>query len=303
LNKKANTVFVITGPTAVGKTKLCIDIAHKINAEIISADSRQFYKELTIGTAKPTLDEQNGIPHHLIDFISIKEEFNVNDFEKESLKIINQLFSQNKNVIVTGGSGLYIDILCKGFDDEIPDANPEIRNYLNALYQDQGIVALQEKYKNIDPQGYQAIDINNYKRLFRAIEISLITGKPASQLKKGKRQKRPFNIVKIGLNRDRQELYNRINLRVEHMIKSGLLEEAKKVLPYKNHNALKTVGYRELFDYFDNKYTLAEAIEKIKTNSRRYAKRQITWFKKDKEIHWFHPDNEQQIISFVSQFL
>jgi tRNA dimethylallyltransferase len=303
LNKKANTVFVITGPTAVGKTKLCIDIAHKINAEIISADSRQFYKELTIGTAKPTLDEQNGIPHHLIDFISIKEEFNVNDFEKEALKIINQLFSQNKNVIVTGGSGLYIDILCHGFDDEIPDANPEIRNYLNALYQDQGIVALQEKYKNIDPQGYQAIDINNYKRLFRAIEISLITGKPASQLKKGKRQKRPFNIVKIGLNRDRQELYNRINVRVDHMIKSGLVEEAKKVRPYKNHNALKTVGYRELFDYFDNKYTLAEAIEKIKTNSRRYAKRQITWFKKDEEIHWFHPDNEQQIVSFVSQFL
>ena len=303
MTDKQNTVFVITGPTAVGKTKLCIDIARKINAEIISADSRQFYKELSIGTAKPTLEEQAGIPHHFIDFISITEEYNANDFEKDALKKTNDIFSKGKNVIVTGGSGLYIDIFCYGFDNEIPDANPEIRKELNALFEKEGLTALQEKYQKLDPVGFANIDKNNPKRLFRAIEISLITGKPASELKKGTRQKRPFNIVKIGLERPREELYHRINLRVDEMMKNGLLEEARKVYPYKNHNALKTVGYRELFDFFEGKYTLEEAVEKIKTNTRRYAKRQLTWFRRDKEIQWFHPEDEPQIISFVSQYL
>ena len=208
-----------------------------------------------------------------------------------------------KNVIVTGGSGLYIDILCNGFDENIPDANPEIRKELNELFAKKGLSALQEKYQKLDPKGYSIIDSNNPKRLLRAIEISLITGKPASELKKGIRQKRPYNIIKIGLSRERDELYNRINLRVDKMMEQGLLEEAKNVLPYRNHNALKTVGYRELFAYFDGDFTLEEAVEKIKTNTRRYAKRQMTWFNKDKEIQWFHPKDEAQIISFVSQFL
>ena len=302
MNDKQNTVFVITGPTAVGKTKLCVSVAKKINAEIISADSRQFYKELSIGTAKPSIEEQQGIPHHFIDFISIQEEYNANDFEKDALKKTDKILSKGKNVIITGGSGLYIDIFCYGFDENIPDANPEIRKELNTLFEKEGITALQKKYKTLDPKGFEKIDIHNPKRLFRAIEISLITGKPASELKKGTRQKRPFNIVKIGLQRNREELYQRINLRVDNMMKAGLLEEARNVFPYKNHNALKTVGYRELFDYFGGKYTLEEAVEKIKTNTRRYAKRQLTWFGRDKELQWFHPDDEQQILSFVSQY-
>tara|TARA_Y100000589_G_scaffold136859_1_gene130914 strand:+ start:16219 stop:17130 length:912 start_codon:yes stop_codon:yes gene_type:complete len=303
LSKKQNTVFVISGPTAVGKTDLCVYVAKQINAEIISADSRQFYKELSIGTAKPTKEEQKNIPHHFVDFISIEKEYNANDFEKDALKKIDEIFASGKNVIVTGGSGLYIDILCNGFDENIPDANPEIRKELNELFAKKGLSALQEKYQKLDPKGYSIIDSNNPKRLLRAIEISLITGKPASELKKGIRQKRPYNIIKIGLSRERDELYNRINLRVDKMMEQGLLEEAKNVLPYRNHNALKTVGYRELFAYFDGDFTLEEAVEKIKTNTRRYAKRQMTWFNKDKEIQWFHPKDEAQIISFVSQFL
>ncbi len=301
--KNKNTIIIVTGPTAVGKTALCIKLAQHINAEIISADSRQFYQELSIGTAKPSREEQQGIPHHFIDFLSITQDYNANDFEKDALKKIDELFSRQKNVIVTGGSGLYLDILCYGFDEHIPDADPEIRRNLQEMLNTKGIEALQQLYKKLDPEGYETIDRKNPKRLLRAIEICQITGKPASALKQGKRQKRPFNIVKIGLTRQRHELYQRINQRVDTMITQGLIDEARKVHPFRTHNALKTVGYRELFAYFDGEYSLETAIEKIKTNTRRYAKRQLTWFRRDKEIQWFHPDETQQIISFVCQFV
>ncbi len=294
---------MITGPTAVGKTNLCIQLAKMCQAEIISADSRQFYKELSIGTAKPSLEEQQGIPHHFIDFLSITQDYNANDFEKDALQKIDELFSRNKNVIVTGGSGLYLDILCYGFDDQIPDADPGIRRQLQELFDTEGIEALQQKYRELDPEGFETIDRKNPKRLLRAIEICLLTGKPASAIKKGIRQKRPFNIVKIGLMRDKEELYSRINTRVDEMIKAGLVDEARKVYPFRKHNALKTVGYRELFAHFDGEYSLETAVEKIKTNTRRYAKRQLTWFRRDKDIQWFHPDDTQQIISFVRRFI
>ncbi len=294
---------MVTGPTAVGKTTLCIQLAKICQAEIISADSRQFYKELSIGTAKPSLEEQQGIPHHFIDFLSITQDYNANDFEKDALQKIDELFSRKKNVIVTGGSGLYLDILCYGFDDQIPDAAPGIRRQLQKLFDTEGIEALQQKYRELDPEGFETIDRKNPKRLLRAIEICLLTGKPASAIKKGIRQKRPFNIVKIGLMRNKEELYSRINTRVDEMIKAGLVDEARKVYPFRKHNALKTVGYRELFAHFNGEYSLETAVEKIKTNTRRYAKRQLTWFRRDKDIQWFHPDDTQQIISFVRQFI
>jgi tRNA dimethylallyltransferase len=297
LNQK--TLVVITGPTAVGKTTLCVDIAKHFGTEIISADSRQLYKELAIGTAKPTKEEMNGIPHHFVNSHSINENFNVNDFEKEALKILEQLFQKHNVVLLTGGSGLFIDILCNGFDEEIPTSSIKIREEINSLYNKYGITVLQEKLKQLDPQFYKEIDLNNYKRLERAIEICLLTGKPNSELRQGIKQKRPFNILKIGLERDREELFSRINDRVDIMTKGGLLDEVKSVETYKNHNALKTVGYTELFSFLEDELSLKEAIEKIKVNSRRYAKRQIAWFTKSGDYKWFHPDNKDAILTFI----
>lgn len=297
MNQK--TLVVITGPTAVGKTTLCVDIAKHFGTEIISADSRQFYKELAIGTAKPTKEEMDGIPHHFVNSHSINENFNVNDFEKEALKILEQLFQKHNIVLLTGGSGLFIDILCNGFDEEIPTSSIKIREEISSLYNKYGITVLQEKLKQLDPQFYKEIDLNNYKRLERAIEICLLTGKPNSELRQGIKQKRPFNILKIGLERDREELFSRINDRVDIMIKVGLLDEVKSVETYKNHNALKTVGYTELFSFLEDELSLKEAIEKIKVNSRRYAKRQIAWFTKSGDYKWFHPDNKDAILTFI----
>lgn len=294
------TLVVITGPTAVGKTALCVKIAHYFKTDIISADSRQFYKELSIGTAKPTLNEMENITHHFVDSHSINQIYNVNDFEKEALTLLKSLFKKKSVAILTGGSGLYIDILCKGFDDGVPEGDIQIRKELDLLYQKYGIGILQEKLKQIDPIFYQEIDLNNLTRLQRAIEVCLISGKPYSNLRLGKKQSRPFNIVKIGLERNREELFNRINQRVDQMISQGLLKEVESVLPYRNNNALKTVGYTELFDYLDKQSTLEEAIEKIKVNTRRYAKRQIGWFKRDDDYEWFHPNQKEEIIQLIT---
>lgn len=293
-------LVVITGPTAVGKTQLCVKIAQHFNTEVISADSRQFYKELSIGTAKPTPTEMNGIKHHFIDSLSIHEDYNVNDFEKDALALINNIFKHNQIVILTGGSGLFIDAVCKGFDDELPEANEEIRKELKSLYNKYGISILQEKLKQLDPHFYNEIDKDNVKRLYRAIEVCMLTDKPYSEIRKGKKQNRPFRVLKIALNRQREELYERINKRVDLMIKEGIVEEVKRVNKNSNLNALKTVGYRELFEYINNNCTLEEAIDKIKVNTRRYAKRQINWFKKDEEYHWFHPNEENKIIELIS---
>lgn len=294
------TLVIITGPTAVGKTDLCVKIAQHFNTEIISADSRQFYKELAIGTAKPTIEEMQNIKHHFIDSHSITKNYNVDKFEKDALAVLEELFKKHQIVILTGGSGLYIDILCNGFDKEIPTSSQEIREKINGLYQKYGIEILQEKLKQLDPTFYKEVDLNNYNRLERAIEVCLLTGKKYSDIRKGNKQVRPFNILKVGLNRDREELFDRINLRVDLMLKAGLEEEVKRVVNYKSNNALKTVGYSEMFEYMDGNLSLTEAAEKIKVNSRRYAKRQIAWFKKSNDYKWFHPSEIESIKSYIN---
>jgi tRNA dimethylallyltransferase len=300
LTQKKPTLVIITGPTAVGKTDLCVQLAQHFNTEIISADSRQFYKELAIGTAKPTLDEMKDVTHHFIDSHSISENYNVNKFEKDALVLLEKLFEKHQIVILTGGSGLYIDILCNGFDEEVPGSSPEIRKEINELHQKYGIEILQEKLKQLDPTFYAEVDLNNFNRLERAIEVCLLTGQKYSDIRKGNKQTRPFNILKIGLNRDRQELFDRINLRVDLMLDEGLEEEVKSVVNFKDNNALKTVGYAEMFDYLEGELSLTEATEKIKVNSRRYAKRQIGWFNKDKNYKWFHPSQIKEIKTHIS---
>ncbi|PJA07466.1 MAG: tRNA (adenosine(37)-N6)-dimethylallyltransferase MiaA [Flavobacteriales bacterium CG_4_10_14_0_2_um_filter_32_8] len=293
-------LVVIAGPTAVGKTQLCVQVAQHFNTEIISADSRQFYKELAIGTAKPTFQEMQNVKHHFVNFLSIQQNYNVNEFEKEALVVLNKLFKQHQIVILTGGSGLFIDALCDGFDDDLPGADEQLRAELETLYQKYGIEILQKKLNQLDPKFYQKIDLNNIKRLTRAIEVCMITGKPYSELRKGTKQNRPFNLLKIALNRNREELFERINLRVEKMIQEGLLNEVKSVLVDKDKNALKTVGYSELFDFLEDKCTFEQAITNIKINTRRYAKKQINWFSKDTDYQWFHPDEINEIINLIT---
>ncbi len=292
-------LIVIVGPTAIGKTILGIQLAKHFNTEIISADSRQFYKELAIGTAKPTAVEMDGIPHHFINSHSISDNYNVSDFEKDALSKLTKLFIKKDKVIVVGGSGMYVDALCYGMDEGIPDPDEAIRAALQAILDREGLLPLQEQLKELDPEFYEQIDLQNTNRLMRAIEVCLITRQSYSSLRKGIAKERPFNIIRIGLSMERADLYERINKRVDLMVSAGLIAEANEVLPYRNHNALKTVGYRELFSYFDGEIGLDDAIEKIKVNSRRYAKRQLTWFKKDKNIQWFIPEQLQEIINFI----
>lgn len=293
------TLLVITGPTAVGKTALCVDLAKHFETEIISADSRQFFKDLSIGTAKPTFEEMQHVTHHFVDSHSITQAYNATNFEHDVLGLLTTLFKKHSIVILTGGSGLYIDAVCNGFDDNIPEGNEQIRTELEQLYNKYGIELLQEKLKQLDPEYYNTIDLSNIKRLYRAIEVCLLSSTSFTNLRQGKKQTRPFNIIKIALNRDKEELYHRINLRVDIMMDAGLLNEAKQVFKYRNHNALKTVGYAELFNYLDGFCTLEEAVEKIKVNTRRYAKKQISWFNKSNDYSWFHPEKNEQIIEFI----
>lgn len=297
-NRKKQLI-VIVGPTAIGKTALGIQLAKHFNTEIISADSRQFYQELAIGTAKPTADEMDGIPHHFINSHSINEDYNVSDFEKDALNQLTELFIKKDRAIVVGGSGMYVDALCYGMDEGMPDPDEAIRADLQTILDREGLLPLQEKLKELDPEFYEQIDLQNANRLMRAIEVCLLTGQSFTSLRKGVIKERPFEVVRIGLSIDRAELYARINKRVDLMVSDGLVAEAKGVLPYRNHNALKTVGYRELFSHFDGDISLDEAIEKIKVNSRRYAKRQLTWFKKDKNTQWFMPKQLQEIVNFI----
>lgn len=297
------TLIVIAGATAVGKTALSIKLAQYFNTEIISADSRQFYKEISIGTAKPLLEEMQGVKHHFINSHSIQQEFNVNDFEKQVIPLLDELFKNHNFVILTGGSGLYIDAICDGFDDDLPEANAAIRKELEQLHNKYGIALLQEKLKQLDPVFYNEIDLQNTTRLFRAIEVCMLTQQPYSTLRKGKKQTRNFNSIKIALNRPKNELNERINKRVDEMIQLGLLTEAKKMLPFKEKNALNTVGYKELFDYFENNTNLENAVEKIKVNTRRYAKRQVAWFERSTDYKWFHPNQFNSIIEFIEKNL
>lgn len=291
-------VIVVAGPTAVGKTDLCIHLAAAFHTDIISADSRQFFKEITIGTAKPTIEERQGITHHLIDSHSITQNYNAAAFEKDALAIAGTIFQQKDVVILTGGSGLYIKTFCEGLD-EIPATDPAIRENLTTLYQQEGLTPLLAQLDTIDPLYGQLVDRANPQRVIRALEVSLNTGQPYSSFRKHTAVPRPFYIIKIGLNRDREELYNRIDARMEQMLASGLVEEASGLMAYKAHNALQTVGYSEVFDYLDGRYDYTEMVRLLKRNSRRYAKRQLTWFNKDSQIKWYHPDAYEQIVCYI----
>lgn len=289
----------VVGPTAVGKTSMAIALAIHFNAEIISADSRQFFKELEVGTAKPSDRELAAAKHHFIGNLSITEEYNASRYEVEVLTFLENYFKNNQVVILCGGSGMYVDALLNGFDEQLPSADEKIRKELKQKLEKEGIESLQAELKIVDPEFYEEVDLHNSKRLMRAIEICRLSGKPYSKLRKGKRKERAFKSIKVGLELEREELYERINQRVDQMISNGLLEEVKSVDEYREHNALKTVGYREIFPYLDGEISLDEAIEKVKVSSRRYAKRQITWFKKDKEIKWFQPARKKEIIQYI----
>ena len=292
------TLIVILGPTAIGKTSLSIDLAKHYNTDIISADSRQFYKELLIGAAPPSEEELDEVQHHFVQHLSVREDYNVGQFEEDAIQKLEDLFTKKDKVILVGGSGLYIDSICKGFD-KMPDISAYIREKVIEMYQEKGVEFLQKEVKEKDPVFYNEVDKNNPQRLMRALEVIYSTNKTFSSFRKGTNKKRNFKIIKIGLHTDRKILYNRINSRVELMINNGLLKEVESLIPYKNKNSLKTVGYKELFQYFEGIYTLTEAVEKIKQNTRRFAKRQITWFKKDSKINYFSPEDTQEIINFI----
>ncbi|MCC7050850.1 MAG: tRNA (adenosine(37)-N6)-dimethylallyltransferase MiaA [Bacteroidia bacterium] len=293
-------LVVIAGPTAIGKTNLSIQLARYFNTEIISADSRQFYKQMTIGTAKPTKQEQALIKHHLIDFLEIEQNLPAGKYEALVLSLLNELYKTKSLVILTGGSGLFIDAVLNGVDT-LPEKDEELRNKLNQLYQQNGIVALQQLLLEKDFEYYHRIDLNNPHRLIRALEVCLLTGKPYSAQLTKENKKRSFIPVKIALNTDRELLYTRINQRVDTMMQQGLLEEVKQLINYSHCNALNPVGYKELFSYLNGASTLNEAVELIKKNTRNYAKRQLTWFRKDKEYAWFEPNDEKNIIKVIEE--
>jgi len=300
-NKKGNLIVVL-GPTAVGKTSIAIAIAKKFDAEIISADSRQFYKEISLGTAAPTAEEMQAVKHHFVGTLSVTDNFNVSQFEQEVLKLLDKEFAQRKAMVMVGGSGLYVDALCKGID-ELPNADTELRANLNKLFEEGGLPAIQRRLKQLDPEYYAEVDLKNPKRILRALEVCLQTGKPYSQLRTGQKAQRPFNIIKIGLEMDRMQLNERILRRLNMMIQQGWVEEVKSVQKFRGQNALNTVGYKELFRFLDGEWTIEEAMEKINVNTRRYAKRQMTWFKRDKEIEWFTPDDTEAIFNFIDSCL
>lgn len=295
-----NTLIVVLGPTGVGKSSVSIQIAKYYNSEIISADSRQFFRELCIGTAVPSPEELNTIPHHFIQSKSIHDYYNVSEYETDVLSLIDQLFRLKNPLILTGGSMLYVDTVCKGIDD-IPTVTPEIRNEVVTWYEKNGMEALQQKLLELDPEYYTIVDRNNPKRLLHAVEICLMTGKTFSSFRKNTVKKRSFRILKIGINQDRTILYDRINKRVDLMMDSGLLEEARSVYQFRNLNSLNTVGYKEIFEFLDGNCTLEESVDLIKRNSRRYARKQLTWFRRDQEIKWFEPGNIDEIIAYLNQ--
>lgn len=297
--KTKKYLIAIVGPTAIGKTAVSIALAKYFNAEIISADSRQFFKEMNIGTAVPTKDELTKVPHHFIQHISIEDEYSVGDFERDALQLLEEKFKKHDLIFLVGGSGLYIDAVLKGLDS-FPDINPKVRAELQELYDQNGIESLQKQLKQKDPEYYQKVDTQNPHRLIRALEVCIQSGKPYSSFLGKNKPKRPFEILKIGLEAERKVLYDRINKRVDIMMENGLIEEAKQLEGKKHLNALQTVGYKELFSFFKNEISLESAIEEIKKNSRRYAKRQLTWLRKDEAVKWFkYNESIEKIIQYI----
>ena len=297
-------LIIIAGPTAVGKTAFSIELAKFYKCPIISADSRQFYKEMSIGTAKPTTEEMQDVPHYFIDNISIHDTYNVGQFEREAIECIETLFKDHEQLILVGGSGLYINAILNGVDEfeEIPS---HIREQLIKDYEEKGLTYLQEELKQKDEVYYNQVDLNNPQRIIRALEVCIHNDKPYSSFRTKEKKQRPFDTINILINTEREALYARINKRVDIMIQNGLLEEVKFLYPYKHLNALNTVGYKELFDFIDNKCTLEEAVNLIKQNSRRYAKRQLTWFNHQGDFETFEPTDLEKLkayLDIVTQF-
>jgi tRNA dimethylallyltransferase len=295
---KNKYLIIILGPTASGKTAAGIQIAKIFQTEIISADSRQFYKELKIGTAVPDKNQLKSIRHHFIQAISVQDYYNVSIYEQEVLEILERLFSAKDIAVMVGGSGMYIDVVCHGIDD-LPAIDPLVREKYQQKLKYEGIESLRFELKKLDPVYYAKADLKNHKRILKALEITVMTGIPYSSFLTGLKKERSFNILKIGLNPDRNELYEKINLRVDNMIQHGLIDEARSLNHSRHFNALNTVGYKEIFDYLEGKITLEQAVSLIKRNTRRYARRQLAWFRRDKSIVWFKPDDIEAVVDFI----
>lgn len=294
------TLIVVTGPTAVGKTALCIDIAKHYGIPIINADSRQIYRELRIGTSTPTEEQLRNVKHYFVGSISIDDYYNASMYEQDVLALLNQ-FKQSPIQLLTGGSMMYIDAVCNGIDD-IPTVREDIREEMKRRYAEEGLEALCEDLKRLDPEHYAVVDKQNHRRVIHALEICYQTGTTYTSFRKQEKKQRPFQIVKIGLNRDREELYQRINQRVDQMMADGLLDEVKSLQDKRSNNALNTVGYKEMFTFLDGTWSLEEAVERMKGNTRRYARKQLTWFKRDEEMRWFHPQQQEEILKYISQY-
>ena len=288
------TLIVLLGPTGVGKTEISLKLAEFLGSPVLSADSRQIYKDLPIGTAAPTLEEQAQIKHYFVGTLQLNDYYSASRFEEDAITLLADLFQTHETIVMSGGSMMYIDAVCRGID-EIPTIDETLRADLRDLYHSEGIEPIRRQLKLLDPVFYKQVDLQNHKRVIHALEICLMAGKPYSSLRTDKPKERPFNILKIGLQREREELYERINHRVDKMMEQGLLEEARSVYHLRHLNSLNTVGYKELFNYFSGDWTLEFAIEKIKQNTRIYSRKQMTWFKRDKEISWFHPEQLEEI--------
>jgi len=291
------TLVVITGPTAVGKTQLCLDLAQRLGTPIINADSRQIYRDLKIGTAAPTEEQLRQVHHYFVGTLSLDEYYSASMFEQQTIALLEKLFQENDYALMTGGSMMYIDAVCHGIDD-IPTVDEQTRETLKRRLQEEGLESLCEELKRLDPEHYEVVDLQNPRRVVHALEICLMTGNTYTSYRKAERKERLFKIIKIGLTRPREELYQRINSRVDQMMEQGLLEEAQRLYPQRHLNALNTVGYKELFNYMDGIWTLDEAVERIKGNTRRYARKQLTWFKKDSDVIWAHPTNISEIFHY-----
>ena len=294
-----DTLVVITGPTAVGKTALTMELAQHYGVPIINADSRQIYRELKIGTAAPTAEQQQLVKHYFVGTKSIDDYYNASMYEQEVLELLDA--ERSTFHVLSGGSMMYVDAVCNGIDD-IPTVRDDIREEMKRRYAEEGLEALCEDLRRLDPEHYAIVDRQNYRRVIHALEICYQTGRTYTSFRTQRKKERPFRIVKIGLNRDREELYNRINQRVDQMMADGLLDEVKSLVNKRSTNALNTVGYKELFDYLDGRWSLDEAVERIKGNTRRYARKQLTWYKRDADMRWFHPDNITEIQNYLKHY-
>ncbi|WP_294455325.1 tRNA (adenosine(37)-N6)-dimethylallyltransferase MiaA [uncultured Bacteroides sp.] len=297
MNSK-KTLIVLIGPTGVGKTDLSIKIAEKYNSPIISADSRQLYSDLKIGTAAPAEEYLKRVKHYFVGTLKLTDYYSAAQYESDVISLLEELFKENDTILLTGGSMMYIDAICKGIDD-IPTVDNDTRRMMMEKYEKEGLERLCAELKLLDPEYYSIVDLKNPKRVIHALEICYMTGKTYTSFRTGNKKQRPFDIIKIGLCREREELYERINRRVDMMINDGLVDEVKSVYQYRDLNSLNTVGYKEIIQYLDGNCTLDFAIEKIKQNSRIYSRKQMTWFRRDNEITWFHPDNEEEIMNFI----